>query len=134
MSHHDESLRIVSDEVFQSVQKRMRQLANNDKRLKSGGKAKYLLSGLMYCEACGANYVMGGRDKYACSSYIHGRACSNDVRARRDTAEAIVLHEVRKHLRDPDRLTLMIGEMQRHLTQLFKEHAARSSEAPQESK
>jgi hypothetical protein len=42
--------RIVSDEVFQSVQMRMRQLANNDKRLKSGGKAKYLLSGLMYCE------------------------------------------------------------------------------------
>ena len=28
----------------------------------------------------------------------------------------------------------MIGEMQRHLTQLFKEHAARSSEAPQELK
>lgn len=76
VSHHDESLRIVSDEVFQSVQMRMRQLANNDKRLKSGGKAKYLLSGLMYCEACGANYVMGDRDKYACSSYIHGRACS----------------------------------------------------------
>jgi hypothetical protein len=48
----------------------MRQFANNDKRLNSGGNAKYLLSGLMYCEACGASYVMGDRDKYACSSYI----------------------------------------------------------------
>jgi hypothetical protein len=126
--------RIVSDEVFQSVQMRMRQLANNDKRLKSGGKAKYLLSGLMYCEACGANYVMGDRDKYACSSYIRGRACSNDVRVRRDTAEAVVLYEIRKKLRDPGRLALMVTEMQRHLIQLFKEHAARSSEAPQELK
>jgi hypothetical protein len=30
---------------------------------------------------------------------------------------------------DLDGLTLMVAEMQRHLMQLFKEHAARSSEA-----
>lgn len=52
----------------------------------------------------------------------------------RELDGAIVLHEVRKQLRDPDRLTLMVAEMQRHLMQLFKEHAARGSEAPQELK
>jgi len=43
------------------------------------------------CELCGANSVLGDRVKYVCSSYSHGRACANDVRLQRDTAEAIVL-------------------------------------------
>lgn len=132
VTHHDESLRIVSDELFDRVQARMQAFANSDKRLKSGGKVKYVLSGLLYCEACGANYVLGDKDKYACSSFIHGRACSNEIRVRRDAAEAVILHAVHRQLRDPDRVTLMVNEMQKHLAQLFKEHAARSREMPQE--
>jgi len=134
VSHRDESLRVVPDEIFEQVQLRMQAFANNDKRLKSGGKAKYLLSGLMYCETCGANYVLGDKEKYVCSSYINGRACSNDVRFRRDTSEAVILQGIRKQLRDPDRLSLMVAEMQTYLTRLSKERAARSLEAPQELK
>lgn len=132
VSHHDESLRIVSDTTFEQVQDRMRAHTNQDQRLKTGGKIKYLLSGLMYCEMCGANYVLGDRVKYVCSSYLHGRACANDVRIRRDTAEAIVLSPIREQLREPRRVQAMIAELQRHLLQLFKENAARSAEAPRE--
>lgn len=133
-SHRDEGLRIVSDEVFEQVQARMRSHVNGDKRLKTGGKARYLLSGLMYCEACGANYVLGDREKYVCSSYVHGRACSNDARVRRDPVEDVVLARIRDQLRDPVRLEAMVTEMQRYLAQLMKENAARSGDDNRELK
>jgi site-specific DNA recombinase len=132
VSHRDEALRIVSDELFEEVQERFRSRANPDKRLRTGGKAKYLLSGLMYCESCGSNYVLGDREKYVCSSYMNGRACTNDIRVRRDTAEAVVLQRVRDQLREPARVAAMISEMQNHLASLLREQAAKSREAPQE--
>jgi DNA invertase Pin-like site-specific DNA recombinase len=48
----EESLRIIADAVFEQTQARTRVTANSDKRLKSGGKAKYLLSGLLVCNVC----------------------------------------------------------------------------------
>jgi hypothetical protein len=51
-------LRIVSDELFERAQVRARTGVNRDKRLKSGGKAKYLLSGLLKCSECGARCVL----------------------------------------------------------------------------
>lgn len=134
VSHRDEALRIISDELFEHVQERFRSRANPDKRLRTGGKAKYLLSGLMYCESCGSNYVLGDREKYVCSSYMNGRACANDIRVRRDTAEAAVLQRVRDQLREPARVAAMISEMQNHLASLLREQAAKSREAPQELK
>lgn len=131
-SHHDDSLRIVPDAIFEQVQARMRAHTNHDQRLKTGGKIKYLLSGLMYCEMCGANYVLGDRSKHVRSSYLHGRACTNDVRLRRDTVEAMVLAPIRDQLREPCRVQAMVAELHRHLMQLFKENAARSAEAPRE--
>jgi site-specific DNA recombinase len=134
VSHRDDSLRIVSNDVFEQVQARMRVCKNGDKRLKAGGKAKYLLSGLMYCETCGSNYVLGDKVKYVCSSYIHGRACSNDARVRRDTLEDVVLSGIREQLREPKRVEAMVAEMQRYLAQLLKESGARSGDGNRELK
>jgi hypothetical protein len=39
--------------------------ANSDRRLKSGGQAKYLLSGLLVCNVCKANYVIVDARSYA---------------------------------------------------------------------
>lgn len=58
VEHLDESLRIISDELFARAQSRTRAAANTDKRLKSGGRAKYLLSGLLVCNVCKAHYVI----------------------------------------------------------------------------
>jgi site-specific DNA recombinase len=79
----------------------------------------------MYCEACGANYVLGDREKYVCSSYVNGRACSNDVRVPRDTAEGIVLERLRSQLRGSERVAAMVAEMQGYSAELLKENAAR---------
>ena len=52
-------LRIVSDELFERVQARIKSVSNDDPRLKLGGKAsKYLLSGLGICGLCGSSYIV----------------------------------------------------------------------------
>jgi len=54
------------------------------------------------------------------------------MRVQRDAAEAVILHEDHEQLRNPTRVALMVKEMQEHLEQLLWEHAARSTEVPQE--
>ena len=65
VEHRDEALRIIPEELYDRAQARTRVAANSDKRLKSGGRAKYLLSGLLVCNVCKAH-------------------CSNHIRVRRD--------------------------------------------------
>lgn len=67
--NHDESLRIVSDELFAAAQCRTQDRSDPNKKLRAGGKPKYPLSGLLKCSACGANYIFSDARSYACSSY-----------------------------------------------------------------
>ncbi len=52
-------IRIVEDATWARVALSMSSLKDGDPRLKNGGVAKYLLSGLLRCDKCGANYVQG---------------------------------------------------------------------------
>jgi site-specific DNA recombinase len=72
--HHDESLRIVPDELFEKVHARLQRSARGNGP-RTGRNVKFLLSGFVVCDSCGANYVMVDAYKYACSSYTNGRAC-----------------------------------------------------------
>jgi hypothetical protein len=56
VKHRDEALRIIPDGLYERAQARTRVAANSDKRLKSGGRAKYLL-GLLVCNVCKARYA-----------------------------------------------------------------------------
>lgn len=112
ITHPDESQRIVSDDLWAAVQQRLKPMAD-DARLKTGGKARFLLSGLLRCDVCGAHYVMGDAYKYACSSYVNGAACSNGIRVRRDHAEQVLLAPIRDELLAPDRVKRMVGEMEK---------------------
>jgi site-specific DNA recombinase len=87
----DESLRIVSDATFAKAQARSKIRSSADGRLKAGGKLKYLLSGLLKCHDCGANYVLADAKKYACSGYVNGGACSDRTRVRRDVLEREII-------------------------------------------
>ena len=69
ITHADESVRIISNELFEEVRKRLKMArkkvhANN----KGGRPAKYLFSGLLKCAACGGHYVLYNGRQYRCSS------------------------------------------------------------------
>ena len=86
LEYRDESLRIISNELFEKTQKRSQDIANPVGRLKRGGKVKYLLSGLLKCDEWGANDILTSKTSYQCSDSVGG-ACDNKVRVRRDRVE-----------------------------------------------
>jgi site-specific DNA recombinase len=132
VEHRDESLRIVPDALYEQAQARTRVAANSDKRLKSGGKAKYLLSGLLICNVCKAHYVIADARSYACSGHWNGGACSNHIRVRRDAIERVILGGVRRDLLAPERVERMAAEMRVAYAERMREIAARAETLPNE--
>jgi hypothetical protein len=131
ITHVDESLRIVSDELWQRTQRRT-QPAKDDVRLKSGGKAKYLLSGLLRCDVCGAHFTITGGTSYGCSSHHDGNACPNSIRVRRDRIEAVLLDPVNEKLIDPERIARIAKEMQDYYVERVRVMRAQAAEVPRE--
>lgn len=129
ITHHDESQRIVSDELFQRAQRTTR--LGDDLRLKSGGKPKYLLSGLLECGVCGSHYIMSDPRSYACGGHVGGRVCGNSIRVRRDAVEARILGPVRDELLAPDRVQQMAREIARIFADRVQAEAGRAACAPQ---
>jgi site-specific DNA recombinase len=85
-----EAIRIISDEQFACAQQRTKSLTDGDTRLKAGGRAKHVLSGLLKCDVCRTHYVIADKYSYACSSFLNG-ACSNGVRVNRVSIEGTIL-------------------------------------------
>lgn len=131
ISYVVESLRIVSDELWDSAQSRHNR-KNDDKRLKSGGKPRFLLSGLLICDACHSHYTITNQTSYGCSSYHNGRACSNAIKVRRDRIESILLDPICKELLSPKRAERMAQEMQTYFVERSREEQARAAEQPHE--
>jgi site-specific DNA recombinase len=132
VEHQDDSLRIIQDAVFEGAQTRTRVAANSDKRLKSGGRAKYLLSGLLICNVCKAHYVIADARSYACSGHWNSGACSNHIRVRRDAIERVILGGVRRDLLAPERVERMAAEMRVAYSERMREIAARAETLPHE--
>lgn len=130
--HHDEALRIVSDELFGKARARLQQSAARGSGIRTGRNVKFLLSGFLVCGSCGANYVMGDAHKYVCSSYTNGRACSNGVRVRRDKLEKAVFGPILTQLTEPDRVRRMASEMRALFERELKDKVARTDEIPRE--
>lgn len=78
-----------SHRIFPSVSK------NNG--LVLGGKDN-LLSGLIKCGLCGANYIMIARDRYGCSTRRTKGTCSNDHVLERGSLEHLVLNGLKEKL------------------------------------
>jgi site-specific DNA recombinase len=114
IEHKDESLRIVSDALWQRVKGRQQiQAQAIGRRVKRGlaiGAAsktgpgpRYLFSTLLECGVCGANFVVVDKYRWGCSSHKHGgkSACPNDLRLKRDLIEDGLLEGVRNALLSP---------------------------------
>ena len=123
----DESLRIIDARLWDRVANRTRLSADGDERLKSGGKAAYIMSGLMVCGHCGRNYVMDSATHYRCGGWSDGKACTNSSRVRRDRAQDILLEPIRRSLLDPAR----VAREAKWLESEFAKRLSRSDDQPQ---
>jgi hypothetical protein len=125
--------RIVNDELWQAVQRRIRPMPD-DPRFKAGGKPRFLLSGLLRCAVCGAHYIMSNARNYTCSSYVNGGtgACSNSVHVRRDHAEDVLLAPIREGFLAPERVERMAAEMEVYFAEQLQRRAACAKDAPKE--
>jgi hypothetical protein len=127
----DESLRIVSDDLFARAQRRMCP-GQDRKSVQSGGKAKYLLSGLLRCDVCQAHYIGVNGAEYGCSSHRDGGACSNGVRVRRDHAEDVLPGRLRSDLLAPQSVKQIAQDMQAYFLERSRALEAQAIEAPRE--
>ncbi|WP_184329662.1 recombinase family protein [Povalibacter uvarum] len=128
--HRDESARIVTDEQWHKAQRKTR--LGDDTRLRSGGKAKYLFSGLLFCGHCGASYVLLDKRAYGCSSYLYGNACKNKLRVQRAKVEKNLMDVVMDDLLAPARIKEMAKRMERYYAEQLEAATANEATRPAE--
>lgn len=130
VSHQDESLRIVADSLFERAQRRTAGIVGDWSR--SGGKPKYLLSGLLRCSKCDAHYVISDATSYACSSHINGGACSNSVRVRRSRLEEVLIGKLQEDLLSPESIKVIAQDMQEYFRAQARASEQQAVERPRE--
>jgi site-specific DNA recombinase len=133
IEHQDETLRIVSQDLWARV--RARQLAQSERlgdRVREGLQRReraegrppgYLLSGFLRCGICGRSFVMVNRTRYGCASRVGGKACANRLTVPRTLAESRVLETIKRDLLDPE----VIAEMEARVRQALKNRRKRQS-------
>jgi site-specific DNA recombinase len=132
LEYSDESLRIVSQELWLRVQRRIDGLSAHKNWGVQRGKAKYILSGLLRCESCDSHYVICNKHEYACSGYVNGRACENGIRVRRDHLENVLISPLRTDLLAPASVAGMATQLRSGFMAALKAREASAATAPQE--
>jgi DNA invertase Pin-like site-specific DNA recombinase len=126
-------LQIIKPALWKLVQVRLgvNKLKPDDRRLRSGGKAVFLLSGLLKCE-CGANFVMCNAHEYKCGRALDGESCPKSVRmrVRRELAEEVILKPITEELLAPDMVEQMVVEMRAYYAKQMDAARAAQAERP----
>src|SRR5262249_27665396 len=128
-----ERLRIVPQELWDRVKARQaRRTATIGRRVAAGlsrnaarrvgGEPKFPFSGLLKCGVCGANFIMAGKDHYACSTRVNGgkSLCSNDAYLKKSEIEPGLVAGIKRQLAEPE----VLKEIQRRVRLRLKSAAA----------
>lgn len=107
-----EELRIIDDDLWAAVQHRLR----TRRRLFANGRSRttHLLSGLLFCETCGACLSVVSRNHYGCRSHAESGICPNPIRIHRISLEQVVLSEL------ASRLTCFVNDLVKVATQVVQ--------------
>lgn len=132
IEYRDESLRIISDDLLEQARNRTKATISGDTRIRSGGKAKYLLSGLLRCGCCNQNYIIAGHARYACGGHRDGSSCNNDIFVSRIELETAVLGPMHGELFSPERVKRMVAEMEVMFAEQLKRRAQDAAQRPKE--
>ncbi len=116
-------LRIIDDALWNRVQARLKQSrkkAHKNNKRSRGRPSKYLLSGLMKCGECGANFIMRDKRAYACSSHSNGgrHLCDNGIRVKREIAEGAILENVKIRLSSDSAISYITGQFKKALREI----------------
>lgn len=130
----DESLRIVSDELWRMVQERLKAV----RKTWPGGKGKtafagqgsrcqafptQLLAGALVCGACGGAVVKvtgKGGGYYGCRAATRA-ACENRLIVRRSLAERVILDAVRERLETSESLAYLLQRVEKEVSALYSD-------------
>jgi len=131
ITHDDESLRIVSDELWNAVYKiqntpspKRDAIAAGIAKYKKGRDSKYLFGSLFRC-SCGSSYIGHGKNLYHCAGN-HANNCTNDLRFNREEAHDAVHGMLKDHLKSPRQLELAQSQV---LAWLREEERAEADKA-----
>ncbi len=133
ITRHIESLRIVDAKLFAAVQAKLHARHLNNGAGRSGGRARFLLSGLLRCKVCGCNYLLDGKKGYRCANVVRNGvgACTNNRALPQAALEETLVGDLNRQLLAPEVVKQMATEMQRELNARIKEQRAASAERPQ---
>jgi len=130
--HAVPELRIVPQELWDDVQVRIAR--EQAARITRTGKTpeyefwshrrpRYLLTGKVFCGACGAGFANLGRDYLGCSRAQQG-SCGNGRRVRRSILQEHVLDVLGQQLMDPDLVASFVTAFSIEWNRLLAEHGA----------
>ncbi|MDH5305181.1 MAG: recombinase family protein [Gammaproteobacteria bacterium] len=119
-------LRIVDDDLWNRVQSRLtdvRKKSHKANKRSRGRPSKYLLSGIMKCGACGANFIMRDSRSYMCSSHANSgpNLCRNSIRVKRTIAEQVILEKIKEKLLGHDTKRYIAEQVKRAIRELEKQ-------------
>ena len=86
-------LRIIDEALWEKVRREMavRRRPLSDNTSTRSRRRKHLLSGLIKCGKCGANYTIAGKDYYRCAGVKERATCANRVSVRVSQIERATL-------------------------------------------
>ena len=102
----DESLRIISPELWQAVRNRPRLGPTAGTRTGRGASPKTLFGGLLRCHACGGPVIAVNSQRYGCGVHRDrgNTVCSSSLTIARDLVDKRLIAELRGDLLDPSAL------------------------------
>ncbi len=106
--HPVPELRIVPADLWERVQARREDLSHA--RPERARRPKHLLSGLIFCGACGGRVVVRGRNQWGCGRAAAGAGCSSKGRIKAHRLEARVLDGLQQQMLDPDLVAAFVRE------------------------
>ena len=102
-------LRILEQPLWDRVHARLEQIGESapaqairQSRFWERRRPKHLLSGLIFCGACGASISATGKDYLCCPAARRKGSCSSTGSIKRTDVETIVLDSLKEHLMAPE--------------------------------
>ncbi|WP_409349164.1 zinc ribbon domain-containing protein [Sphingomonas sp. BK481] len=116
-------LRVVDDALFDAAHAEIERRKRAPQAASPAGqtRARHLLSGLIRCSCCSANYTISGKDYYRCAGQKERGTCRNRVSVRKGPLETATLAILQEHLLTDEHVRVFIEEFERELQQLTRQ-------------